>query len=72
MTTPQQYLLVKLAPDLAAHMTTFRGVWAGIISRPGVESITDLAYVTQETLDTILMSPEQAPAPKRKRRKVAA
>lgn len=67
MPVAQRYLLVALVPDLAAEMTTFEGVWAGIITRPGVTAILDLAYVTRETLDQILLPAEEA-APRRKRR----
>lgn len=63
---PQRYLLVVLAPDLAEHMTTFQGVWAGIITRAGVTEVGDLAYISATTLDRIMGLPPTAPKrPKR-------
>lgn len=58
---PGRFLLVALAPDLAAEHTTVAGVRAGIRILAGVRAITDLAYISQETLDTLLMIPSPEP-----------
>ena len=65
---PGRFLLVQLEAGL--HRSRHVGLWHNISGLPGVESVTDLAGTTQETLDVILMHPDLAPMPsKRQRRK---
>lgn len=59
-----RFLLVVLATDLAAHRQTREGAFILLKDVPGVVQVTDLDYVSQETLDAILLKPEPA---KRKR-----
>jgi hypothetical protein len=70
------WLLVEVADDLAAYLTTREGVWLSIYRVSGVSSITDLAYVTAETVQAITRSPEPVPTkkpkPRRARKQAAA
>lgn len=56
---PKRYVLLELEEDLSAHHTTWSGVCAGLRILPGVKSYTDLAYVSQTTLDVILLQPTE-------------
>jgi hypothetical protein len=64
---PGRFLLVQLEAGL--HRSRHVGIWHNVMGLPGVESVTDLAATTQETLDVILMHPDLAPMPKRARAK---
>jgi hypothetical protein len=52
-----RFLLVELEPDLAERMTTQIGVWNSLKLVNGVRSITDLALISQPTLDAIMLKP---------------
>lgn len=53
-----RYLLVELHENLAAHGTTSNVAVICLKQVPGVATVTDLAAITQETLDVILLNPE--------------
>jgi hypothetical protein len=71
-----RWLLVEVADDLAACLTTRTGVWLSIRHVSGVRSLTDLAYVTAETVQAITRPPEAVPTkkpkPRRARKQAAA
>lgn len=62
-------LVVQIEPGLPAYRLV--GLFAAIRQHPGVKSVADIHFLTQETLDLMLMQPEPAPV-KRKRRSKAA
>ena len=49
---------MELHEDLAAHQTTRTGVWCGIHQVNGVDKITDMDVISQETLDELLLPAE--------------
>lgn len=59
-----RYLIVELEPDLE-HLpnvplkVTRSAVFRGILQVPGVRSISDIAFVSRESMDAWLMPPEQ-------------
>jgi len=66
--TPSPFLLVVLADDLAAHFQTRGGAFRLLLAVPGVESVTDLQFISQETLDAILLKPVPPDKPRTSRR----
>lgn len=59
MTAPLgRYLLVELHENLAVHGTTLGVAHLCILQVPGVLDVTDLAAISRETLDDILLVPE--------------
>lgn len=54
-----RYLLVELREDLAAKCTTLRAVYLGLLFVPGVLDVTDLAAISQTTLQHMLRPPEK-------------
>ena len=63
-----RFLLVVLADDLAAHLQTRGGAFRLLLRTPGVDSVTDLQIISQETLDCILLKPTPLLEKPRKRR----
>jgi hypothetical protein len=55
-----RFWLVELHEDLAAHSTTRTGVWCGIHGVNGVDKITDMEVISQETLNELLLAPEDS------------
>ena len=47
--------MVELHEDLAAHYQTRDGAWRLISQVPGVKALTDLEYISADTLTDILM-----------------
>lgn len=58
-------LLVQLDPSLDRSRRV--GLWCAIKSCPGVVSITDMAAISRETLDLLLLPDEYKILPRRKR-----
>lgn len=62
-------LVVQIEPGLPAYRLV--GLFAAIRQHPGVKSVADIHFLTQETLDLMLMRPEPAPVKKKRRSKAA-
>jgi hypothetical protein len=60
MATPKRFLLVELVKDLSAVGQNINTVIREIHARVEVEAVTDMAYISQKTLDAILMRAEDA------------
>jgi hypothetical protein len=54
-----RFVLVELHGNLEKHGTTSNVAKLCLRQVPGVASVTDLAAITQETLDVILLNPEE-------------
>ena len=63
-------LVVQLEPGLGRSRTV--GLIHLIAHTPGVKGVADITMLSQESLDRMLLKPEQQPATKRKRRSSAA
>ena len=55
-----RFWLVELHEDLAGHHTTRTGVWCGIHQVNGVDKITDMEVISQETLNELLLPSEES------------
>jgi len=56
-----RFVLVELHEDLARHGTTSNVAKLCLMHVPGVASVTDLAAIGAQTLETILRTPDYDP-----------
>lgn len=62
-TQKRQALVVQLEPGLPAYRVV--GLFHAICQHPGVDSVSALSAISQETLDLMLMQPAFEPRPLR-------